>query len=69
MREIAHIRLFCEELAGLWEKCPDMRFGQLVVNSLGIDPFYIEDNDALEKIEAFALSQEKPRLDETSPLS
>lgn len=46
-----------------------MRFGQLVVNSLGIDPFYIEDNDALEKIEAFALSQEKPRLDETSPLS
>ena len=69
MREIARIRLFCEELAGLWEKCSDMRFGQLVVNALNEDPFYVEDNDALEKIKAFVLSQGKPRYDETSPLT
>ena len=28
----------------VWNQYPDMRFGQLVVNVLGIDPFYVEDD-------------------------
>lgn len=53
MRDITRIRPFCEELAVQWEKCPDMRFGQLVVNALGTDFFYVEDDVAMEKIRAF----------------
>lgn len=59
MRDVNHIDSFCKELIDLWKNCPDMRFGQLVVNSVGVDPFYIEDNDALEKIRAFVLSQKE----------
>lgn len=69
MRDLNRIDSFCKELIDLWKMCPDMRFGQLVVNALGENPFYIEDNDALEKIRMFVSSQEKPRLDETPPLS
>ena len=32
----------------VWNQYPDMRFGQLVVNVLGIDPFYIEDDVILK---------------------
>ena len=28
----------------IWNQYPDMRFGQLIVNVLGIDPFYVEDD-------------------------
>ena len=59
MRDIARIRPFCEELAVLWEKCPDMRFGQLVVNALGADSFYVEDDTAIEKIRTFVSSPDK----------
>lgn len=59
MRDITRIRPFCEELAVLWEKCPDMRFGQLVVNALGADSFYVEDNTAMEKIRTFVSAPDK----------
>lgn len=61
MRDIARIRSFCEELAAQWEKCPDMRFGQLIANSLSADAFYIEDDDALEKIRAFVSNPDEIR--------
>ena len=53
MRDAARIRPFCEELAAQWEKHPDMRFGQLVANALGVNSFYVEDDVALERIRAF----------------
>ena len=59
MRDFNRIDPFCKELIDLWKKCPDMRFGQLIVNALGKDPFYIEDHVAIKKIRAFVLSLEE----------
>lgn len=55
MRDPNRIRKFCEELASIWEiKCPDWRFGQLIVNIFGDrDPFYMEDDAAMQKIRNF----------------
>ena len=47
MRDPNRIDVFCAELAAIWHKVPDWRFGQLVTNVLGRDPFYIEDEDAM----------------------
>lgn len=49
MRDPKRIHEFLSELESVWSQVPDWRFGQLVVNVLGIDPFYIEDDKALEK--------------------
>lgn len=53
MRDPDRIYEFCNTLASVWSKYPDMRFGQLIVNVLGVDPFYIEDDKSLELIEKF----------------
>lgn len=57
MRDINRIRKFCDELADIWErKCPDWRFGQLVLNIMNSDemddviPFYVEDDKMIEYI-------------------
>lgn len=47
MRDPNRIDEFCAELAAVWHKVPDWRFGQLVANVLGVDPFYVEDEDAM----------------------
>lgn len=54
MRDSDRIYKFCDALASVWSRYPDMRFGQLIVNVLGTDPFYIEDDKSLELIEKFA---------------
>lgn len=48
MRDPNRIPEFMDELERVWSQVPDWRFGQLVVNVLGIDPFYIEDDKALD---------------------
>lgn len=57
MRDIDRIDIFCNELAAIWkEKCPDWRFGQLIVNFLGWygrGPFYMEENDFIEELREF----------------
>lgn len=53
MRDPSRIIPFCERLAELWSNVPDWRFGQLVSNTLGTDPFYMEDEDALRSMERF----------------
>lgn len=56
MRDVNRIQPFCDELAKLWAKYPDMRFGQFILNvfgeivSKGVDPFFPEDADMLDKI-------------------
>ena len=51
MRDIKRIKPFLEEIEKLWEKVPDWRFGQLVMNVLGTckkDPFFYEEDEMLE---------------------
>ena len=43
-----------------------LRFGQLVVDVLGVDPFYIEDNEARKKFREFGVDNvgsHKPKTD------
>ena len=47
MRDPNRIPELLSEFERIWQMYPDWRFGQLVVNLLGVDPFYIEDSDAL----------------------
>jgi len=55
MRDPKRIRPFLDELAHVWEKHPDMRFGQLLVNmgfggspGGGRDPWFAEEDEWLE---------------------
>ena len=58
MRNKDRIRPFCERLAAAWERCPDMRFGQLICNAFSVsntgackDPFFVEDDVTIFLIE------------------
>ena len=60
MRDPKRIRKFCAQLATEWEKVPDWRFGQFVLNVLGEiqaktgkDLFFIEDDDMMNAIQEF----------------
>lgn len=58
MRDPNRIDAFCARLAAAWkENCPDMRFGQFIMNAfggLGKDPFFPEDDKMIEFIEKWA---------------
>lgn len=59
MRDPKRIRAFCNRLAAAWETMPDMRFGQLMhcveteIKSNDRDPFYLEEGEMINRIEAF----------------
>lgn len=53
MRDKKRIPKLLKMIERVWTKYPDMRFGQLIVNCLGTDPFYIEDGIAEKKIAEF----------------
>ena len=56
MRDKKRIRAFCNRLADAWEQCPDLRFGQLMMNvfgRMGKDPFFPEDDEMIRCIERF----------------
>ena len=54
MRNPDRIDKFCNELAEIWKKVPDWRFGQLITNVLGKmqsegrDPFFPEEDEMIE---------------------
>jgi uncharacterized protein YihD (DUF1040 family) len=57
-RDPKRIRKFCNQLATEWEKNPDLRFGQFIMNVLGRvgkdtkrDVFFIEDDEMMEAIQ------------------
>jgi hypothetical protein len=57
-RDPKRIRKFCNQLATEWEKNPDLRFGQFIMNVLGKvgadtkrDVFFIEDDEMMEAIQ------------------
>jgi hypothetical protein len=49
MRDPARIDKVLEAVRQRWMLDPGQRFGQIVVNVLDADPFYIEDDVALRK--------------------
>ena len=59
MRDANRIRRFCNRLATAWELVPDLRFGQLLFNIFvqikneGKDPFYLEDDSMIKRIEQY----------------
>lgn len=59
MRNPKRIRKFCNRLATAWELVPDLRFGQLLFNIFvqikneGKDPFYLEDDSMIKRIEQY----------------
>lgn len=53
MRDKNRIDPFLEKLGEAWKKVPDWRFGQLIVNVLGEDPFYIEDDKVIEQFKKY----------------
>ena len=60
MRDIKRIKVFCDELATIWEKkVPDWRFGQLMCNVLGEmanegrDPFFPEEKEMISYFKKF----------------
>ena len=51
MRDANRIEPFLKEFSEIWEKCPDLRFGQLVyILNGGCDIFDVEDDLWLQKI-------------------
>ena len=65
-RDTQRIQPFCDRLAKAWERLPDMRFGQLMVNlvqdteHMGTRAFYLKDDDMIRDIEAFC-SKHRPQ--------
>ena len=56
MRDKNRIYPFCMELAELWSKYSDIRFGQLINNFQSYcnnDLFYMEDDKFLEKFKEY----------------
>ena len=53
MRDVNRIPEFLKTVEEVWRKYPDMRFGQLVVNVLGVDPFYVEDEESKQMFKKF----------------
>lgn len=59
MRDPKRIYKFCNELAELWLKVPDWRFGQLMCNALGEmagngrDPFFPEEDEMINFLRKF----------------
>ena len=61
-RDAGRIQLFCDRLARAWEKLPDWRFGQLMVNLMREyeaehrrDIFFLEEDEMMEIIEAYCV--------------
>lgn len=58
LRTLDRINPFCNKLAELWTKNPDLRFGQIISNlsryaesNYGKDIFYLEEPELLKVLE------------------
>lgn len=67
MRDPNRIYPYCNEIAELWMRQPDMRFAQFMMNILGevraksggCDPFYMGDKDFMELVKDIEWLKEK----------
>lgn len=58
LRDIRRIEPLIEEFKVLWEKHPDLRFGQLVCNIMPEDKlYYVEDDIMLDKIKKWGIER------------
>ena len=60
MRNPERIDPFCKNLAELWHRVPDWRFGQLMINLLsfymnetGRDAFFVEDAEFMDRMRSY----------------
>lgn len=51
-RDENRIGILLDLLGRVWERYPDVRFGQLIIN-LGLDEFYKEDDVAIAELRDF----------------
>ena len=51
-RDRHRIGTLLDLLGQVWDLCPDMRFGQLIIN-LGLDDFFKEDDVAISELRDF----------------
>lgn len=51
MRDPKRIRQVLARLEWAWERHPDLRLGPIIVNAAGLDPFYVEDEELIKRIE------------------
>lgn len=54
-KTITEMYIFLDEVLETWKRNPSLRFGQLIVDVLGTDPFYIEDIEARKKFRKFGV--------------
>ena len=59
-RDAGRIQLFCDKLARAWEKLPDWRFGQIMINIMwkyeaenGSKIFFLEEDEMIGIIEDY----------------
>lgn len=57
MRDINRIDSILKELGEIWKEYPDLRLGQLILNTIK-DPqlYYIEDEDLIIRLKKFYIS-------------
>jgi len=57
MRKITRIPVILEQIEQIWEKYPDLRLGQLIVNVISdsnpTSLYYIEDEDLISKLQDY----------------
>jgi hypothetical protein len=56
MRDPARIERMLNLIKEIWTECPDMRLGQLLVNSNSLMesfPFFLEDSDLEKSLETY----------------
>ena len=58
MRDPNRIDYYCDELAELWHKVPDWRFGQLIWNIISYNQNYDKDTFYLEDANMFKMINE-----------
>lgn len=54
MRDPKRIKIILKHIERIWNKCYDLRLGQLIVNvTKQNDPFYVDDDQLIEQLKQF----------------
>ena len=62
MRDPKRIPKILKEIEKIWEKCPDMRLGQLIANVLDSPNLYYTEDDDLVKYMEFFYAPDEARI-------
>lgn len=53
MRDPDRIPLVLQRIEQVWERYPDLRLGQLLINVFNMDFYHVEDEDLARRVEGF----------------